>query len=164
MGQTAQLYPALQAGAVRFATLHPMKMLSFPFTTTGWRDVPSIEHPGESGKAIWRTLKFGEIRGRMIEYSAGYLADHWCSKRISCFAWKESWRRNWPTERCHATGWDELSGGGRRSSAPIGDEHRCKVVRRGLGSGAFYSGMVDSSLSVRRMRSTEYGARRRGEW
>jgi len=57
-----------------------MKMPSFPFTTTDWRDVPSIEHPGESGVAIWRTLKFGEIRVRMVEYSAGYLADHWCSK------------------------------------------------------------------------------------
>ena len=57
-----------------------MKMPSFPLTTTDWRDVPSTEHPGKSGVAIWRTLTFGEIRVRMVEYSAGYLADHWCSK------------------------------------------------------------------------------------
>src|SRR5882724_4296301 len=72
--------PALQTKALRFATLHPMKIPSFPLTATDWRGVPSTEHPGESGVAIWRTLTFGEIRVRMVEYSAGYLADHWCSK------------------------------------------------------------------------------------
>jgi len=30
--------------------------------------------------AIWRTQHFGNIRVRMVEYSPGYLADHWCSK------------------------------------------------------------------------------------
>ena len=41
--------------------------------------VPS-EHPGETGMALWRTQIFGEIRVRMVEYSPGYTADHWCSK------------------------------------------------------------------------------------
>ena len=38
------------------------------------------EHPGEKGRATWRTQNYGEIRVRMVEYSAGYEADHWCSK------------------------------------------------------------------------------------
>ena len=42
--------------------------------------MPRIEHPGETGTGFWRTLMVGEIRVRMVEYSADYLADHWCSK------------------------------------------------------------------------------------
>ena len=57
-----------------------MKMSGFPFTTTDWTQVPATEHPGETGTATWRTRNFGEIRVRMVEYSAGYLADHWCEK------------------------------------------------------------------------------------
>ena len=30
--------------------------------------------------AYWRTQRFGNIRGRMVEYTPGYLADHWCVK------------------------------------------------------------------------------------
>jgi len=57
-----------------------MKMESIPFGTTDWSGVAPTEHPGETGKAIWRTREFGGIRVRMVEYTPGYLADHWCSK------------------------------------------------------------------------------------
>ncbi|MCC6467590.1 MAG: DHCW motif cupin fold protein [Alphaproteobacteria bacterium] len=57
-----------------------MKMAGIPFGTTGWDDVPVTLHKGETGQARWRTRQFGEIRVRMVEYSPGYLADHWCSK------------------------------------------------------------------------------------
>ena len=40
----------------------------------------SSEHAGDAGMALWRTVNVGEIRVRMVEYSAGYAADHWCSK------------------------------------------------------------------------------------
>ncbi|MEO6974949.1 MAG: DHCW motif cupin fold protein [Gallionella sp.] len=40
----------------------------------------ATEHKGETGTAFWRTRQFGPIRVRMIEYTPGYLADHWCSK------------------------------------------------------------------------------------
>src|SRR6185437_9727047 len=53
---------------------------AIPFGTTDWSDVPPTEHPGETGMALWRTRQFGPIRVRMVEYSPGYLADHWCSK------------------------------------------------------------------------------------
>lgn len=57
-----------------------MKMGQIPFGTTDWSGVTPTEYPGETGKAIWRTREFGGIRVRMVEYSPGYLADHWCSK------------------------------------------------------------------------------------
>jgi hypothetical protein len=57
-----------------------MKMTDIPFGTTDWSDVEVTEHKGESGAAFWRTRHFGDIRVRMLEYSPGYLADHWCVK------------------------------------------------------------------------------------
>jgi hypothetical protein len=55
-------------------------MSAIPFGTTDWSTVASTEHKGETGTAYWRTRQFGEIRVRMVEYTPGYLADHWCSK------------------------------------------------------------------------------------
>jgi hypothetical protein len=57
-----------------------MKVSAFPFVTTDWSQVERTAHPGETGSATWRTQRFGEIRVRMVEYTPGYLADHWCSK------------------------------------------------------------------------------------
>ncbi len=57
-----------------------MQITDLPFGTTDWSAVPVTEHPGERGIARWRTRQFGPIRVRMVEYSAGYLADHWCEK------------------------------------------------------------------------------------
>ena len=57
-----------------------MKIGGFGFSTTNWTLVAPTQHPGESGVALWRTQNFGEIRVRMVEYSPGYSADHWCEK------------------------------------------------------------------------------------
>ncbi|WP_446904084.1 DHCW motif cupin fold protein [Burkholderia sp. YIM B11467] len=57
-----------------------MKMTGIPFGTTDWSAVEPTEHNGERGVARWRTLQFGDIRVRHVEYSAGYMADHWCVK------------------------------------------------------------------------------------
>jgi len=57
-----------------------MEISDIPFGLTDWSQVPATEHPGESGVARWRTLQFGPIRVRTVDYSPGYLADHWCSK------------------------------------------------------------------------------------
>ncbi len=57
-----------------------MQIANIPFGTTNWDEVERTEHQGERGMATWRTRNFGDIRVRMVEYSAGYLADHWCSK------------------------------------------------------------------------------------
>jgi quercetin dioxygenase-like cupin family protein len=57
-----------------------MKLENIPFGTTNWADVPPTAHDGEIGKAYWRTANFGGIRVRMVEYTPGYVSDHWCSK------------------------------------------------------------------------------------
>ena len=57
-----------------------MDMTGIPFGTSDWSEVESIEHKGETGIAYWRTRQFASIRVRMVEYTPGYLADHWCSK------------------------------------------------------------------------------------
>jgi len=57
-----------------------MRMSDIPFATTDWSSVACSEHHGVSGVARWRTRQFGDIRVRMVEYSAGYCADHWCTK------------------------------------------------------------------------------------
>jgi len=57
-----------------------MEITDILFGTTNWATVEATEHKGETGVAHWRTRQFGTIRVRVIEYSPGYLADHWCSK------------------------------------------------------------------------------------
>jgi quercetin dioxygenase-like cupin family protein len=57
-----------------------MKLSGFAFATTNWANVAGTEHAGETGIALWRTQQFGEIRVRMVEYTPGYKADHWCMK------------------------------------------------------------------------------------
>jgi hypothetical protein len=53
---------------------------SIPFGVTDWSTIERTEHTGEQGMAYWRTQHFGNIRVRMVEYTPGYLADHWCVK------------------------------------------------------------------------------------
>jgi hypothetical protein len=57
-----------------------MQMPSFAFETTDWSAIEPTTHPGERGVALWRTRQMGNIRVRIVEYSADYLADHWCEK------------------------------------------------------------------------------------
>ena len=57
-----------------------MQISEIPFGTTDWSRVETTTHAGVTGTAQWRTQQFGAIRVRMVEYSPGYLADHWCTK------------------------------------------------------------------------------------
>jgi very-short-patch-repair endonuclease len=57
-----------------------MEMTGIAFGTTDWSRVERTEHKGDTGMAYWRTKQFGDVRVRMVEYTPGYLADHWCSK------------------------------------------------------------------------------------
>ncbi len=57
-----------------------MKLSSFAFQTLNWDTIPKEEHKGETGVAYWQVFQMNEIRIRKVEYSPGYLADHWCSK------------------------------------------------------------------------------------
>jgi quercetin dioxygenase-like cupin family protein len=55
-------------------------MSSFPFQTIDWKSIPRTEHKGETGTSFWQTLQLDNLRIRIVEYSPGYLADHWCQK------------------------------------------------------------------------------------
>jgi quercetin dioxygenase-like cupin family protein len=57
-----------------------MKIEGVPFAVADWSQVPETVHPGETGVARWRTVETGNVRVRMVEYSPGYRADHWCSR------------------------------------------------------------------------------------
>lgn len=57
-----------------------MKDKNIPFQTIDWSKIPKTEHKGERGVAYWQTLQFEGLRIRIVEYSAGYVADHWCQK------------------------------------------------------------------------------------
>ncbi len=57
-----------------------MSNINIPFQTINWSDIPKIEHKGETGIAYWQTTQFEGLRIRIVEYSKGYVADHWCQK------------------------------------------------------------------------------------
>lgn len=57
-----------------------MDMKNIPFGITDWSHIEPTEHKGETGFALWRTQQFDRIRVRLVEYSPGYRADHWCTK------------------------------------------------------------------------------------
>jgi len=53
---------------------------NIPFQTIDWTLIPNIQHKGERGSAFWQTVQFSGLRIRIVEYSKGYMADHWCQK------------------------------------------------------------------------------------
>ncbi|MFA6152190.1 MAG: DHCW motif cupin fold protein [Chitinophagaceae bacterium] len=55
-------------------------MSNIPFQQIDWTTVEKIEHKGEQGSAFWQTIQFEGLRLRIVEYTPGYLADHWCEK------------------------------------------------------------------------------------
>jgi quercetin dioxygenase-like cupin family protein len=57
-----------------------MNIAELPFGTVDWATVEVSTHAGIQGEARWRTRRFGDVRLRMLDYSPGYRADHWCSK------------------------------------------------------------------------------------
>lgn len=57
-----------------------MQLSDIAFGITDWSRIDPSEHPGERGMAYWRTMNFGAVRVRMVDYTPGYLADHWCRK------------------------------------------------------------------------------------
>ena len=55
-------------------------MSNIPFQTIDWTSIEKVEYKGETGVAFWQTIQLGGLRIRLVEYSKGYLADHWCQK------------------------------------------------------------------------------------
>ncbi len=57
-----------------------MNLSNISFQTINWSAIPKTEHAGDTGAAYWQTLQFPGLRIRMVEYTPGYIADHWCQK------------------------------------------------------------------------------------
>ena len=57
-----------------------MHLSGIPFGITDWQQVEPTERAGETGIARGRTQEFGAVRVRLVEYSPGYSANHWCQK------------------------------------------------------------------------------------
>ena len=57
-----------------------MHLQNIAFASTDWASIPREEKSAEAGQAFWRTQTFGEVRVRMVEYTPGYVSDHWCTK------------------------------------------------------------------------------------
>jgi hypothetical protein len=57
-----------------------MAQHDIPFQVIDWTGIDRTEHPGQTGLAFWKTLQLPGLRIRMVTYSPGYLADHWCQK------------------------------------------------------------------------------------
>jgi quercetin dioxygenase-like cupin family protein len=57
-----------------------MKIPALPYTVVDWAKVQPTEHKGETGMGLWRSLNVEDLRIRVVEYSPGYLADHWCDR------------------------------------------------------------------------------------
>ncbi len=55
-----------------------MENKNIPFKVIDWAPVENIEYPGQTGSAFWKTLQLPGLRIRIVVYSQGYLADHWC--------------------------------------------------------------------------------------
>ena len=55
-------------------------MSNILFQNIDWTSIEKVEYNGETGKAFWQTIQLNGLRIRLVEYTAGYLADHWCQK------------------------------------------------------------------------------------
>ena len=55
-------------------------MNQIPFTTIDWSVIHKVESKGITGSSFSQTVQFPGLRIRIVEYSPGYLADHWCQK------------------------------------------------------------------------------------
>src|SRR5579871_4975875 len=62
-----------------------MRLHDIPFHVVDWSRVEPTSYPGEPGTATWRTVEVGNVRARVVEYSAGYVADHWCERGHAVF-------------------------------------------------------------------------------
>jgi len=57
-----------------------MKLTGLPTGVTDWSTLDASSQPGATGAAVTRGRQFGDVQLRLVTYSAGYTADHWCHK------------------------------------------------------------------------------------
>lgn len=57
-----------------------MQITDVSNTSISWDDISITRQPGVTGYAYQRTVELGNVRLRIVEYSPGYKADHWCCR------------------------------------------------------------------------------------
>lgn len=57
-----------------------MSSSNIPFSVIDWKQIEKTIHPGEKGSAFWQTIQHPGLRLRIVEYTPGYFADHWCAR------------------------------------------------------------------------------------
>jgi hypothetical protein len=62
-----------------------MELKDISYEVFNLENTPAEEHAGVTGKALWKTIQRGNVRMRVVDYSPGYLADHWCEKGHALF-------------------------------------------------------------------------------
>lgn len=62
-----------------------MEIKDTPFQVHNIEALVPEEHSGVTGKAYWKTIEQGSVRMRIVEYTPGYLAAHWCDKGHAVF-------------------------------------------------------------------------------
>ena len=55
-------------------------MSNISFKVINWNTVEKTEHKGLQGLSIAQSQQFPGLKLRIVSYSPGYLADHWCTK------------------------------------------------------------------------------------
>lgn len=56
------------------------KMSSIPFQVIDWNTIEKTEKKGLEGFTTAQSMPFQGLKMRIVTYSPGYLADHWCTK------------------------------------------------------------------------------------
>jgi mannose-6-phosphate isomerase class I len=55
-------------------------MSNIPFKVINWNTIEKTENKGLQGASTAQALHFPGLKLRIVSYSPGYLADHWCTK------------------------------------------------------------------------------------
>jgi len=76
-------------------------MSQIPFQTIDWSALDKTIHPGDNGFATWQTIQFPGLRIRLVEYSKGYIANHWCQKGHIVYCLEGSVNNKLETGECY---------------------------------------------------------------
>lgn len=74
------MVPRLAAPSSALGCVRTMKLVDIPFEAVDWTAIGPTVHPGDTGTATWRTREVGNVRTRVVDYSPGYAANHWCER------------------------------------------------------------------------------------
>jgi hypothetical protein len=62
-----------------------MKFPPIAFATVDFASIPPTVERGATGECVSRVSESGDLRMRVVEYGAGYVADHWCDRGHAFF-------------------------------------------------------------------------------